>query len=864
MDDNTLKAAIRAIMDDTEVPPNKRLDRLTTFLKENGLAYSTMLCPNDFLVHPHNRGGAMINALDVHDKGQKILELGFRRSLLTDSICFELSPHETQRRVQVEANEALVQKSSGLLAPLQGSERYMTVSSSHTTAFLKASQHRCKRPGAAGGFLNLEDEALKEAVSKGWPWLVLSWRAEFLVPTLPAFVQMVLNSVHSVGLGIQEMEAAQQVALLVSSGQSFKDAVQSVKASRPACHSYMDFVGLYVQKFGGGPDFPLISFLSDFCKELSITVCIGEELFKAVTSWDLQEPSTQFPFLRASLLACQLTSPKIVDGTARLLLKSDLDRLKGANVRQNLLQAEQMVAHAYQVYVDSGKTTVVQRALGLMMVRLSLILVKKEKLGREKLEVYRSPEHVAQLFATEATNSAASASAAKADGKDSEEEPALDLLGALSVGEQALLQNKHLKKDGRYVHADYPEKIFVFTGLENDEAQFVHTPLYGSPETVLVPPDLFRKWKATRLPLPRVLAKDAAEGLMYGKSSVLAEAELLAEAQQMLFKLYQDHNSGDSAALDIVTPTNIYTSISFPAHKLKLVPLAILSKPKDASKLTLFVEWKGAKFQLSPWPQLKDFDETIALSRPKSTEVIVPFYFVKTTSKEEDVSMTISWKTLDGMKLPMLTNVKKLSAQTILLQASKDLLEKKDGFAVWAFGLMVTIGTSTSLTWRDRQIVVPPELIVSIGELNYLKVQPSNRTLMKLLLGARTAGSLTSSPGLQQLRQGREDAIAKAIKEESKEKGSGADDLFTEPKIKKPTKLASTTLEFVMVDGLQIGLQQKHKASTDLLVLMESDTLDKVFTKITEDADPEEKRRYKRRRVAEKKENSDEPSEHSD
>ena len=64
-----------------------------------------------------------------------------------------------------------------------------------------------------------------------------------------------------------------------------------------------------------------------------------------VTSWDLQEASTQFPFLKASLLPCQLTSPKIVDGTARLLVKSDLDRLKGANLRQNLLQAEQMVSH---------------------------------------------------------------------------------------------------------------------------------------------------------------------------------------------------------------------------------------------------------------------------------------------------------------------------------------------------------------------------------------------------------------------------------------------------------------------------------------------------------------------------------------
>lgn len=609
MANQQLKETMQSIMEDSEIPPNRRLDKLTALLKENALAYSTIATPGDMLVHPHNRGGAMLSPLDVHDKGQKIVDLGFRRSLLTDSLAFELSALEEKKKEQVAANHDLSNKSGGLLAPVSGSERFLTVSSSHTTAYLKACQAKCKKVG--GGFLTLEhDEGMKDACSHGWPWLIVSWKAEQLVPGLPAFCQMVLNSVHSVGLGIQEMEAAQQVALLVSSGQSFKDAIQAVKASKPACHSYMDHVGLYVQKFGGGPGFPLVSFLSGFCKELSITVAIGEEIFKAVCSWDLQEPSTQFPFLRAALLACQLTSPKIQDGTARLLAKADLDRLKGGSLRQKLLQAEEILAHGYQVYVDSGKTTVVQRALGLMMVRLSLLLTKKEKLGREEMDVYQSPEHVAQLFAKEAMSNPASGPASGSHAKDCEEDQQpLNLLGGLSVGEQALLQNKHLTKGGKYMHADYPDKIFLFMGLEKDEAQFVHTPLYGSPETVLAAPNLFKKWKATRLPVPRILSSDVAESKMYGKSSVLAEVELLAEAQQMLFTVYKAQNSGDSGNLDIVSPMAIYTSSSFAAQKLKLVPLAILSKPKDESKLTLFVEWKGMKYQLSPSPQVKDFDQ---------------------------------------------------------------------------------------------------------------------------------------------------------------------------------------------------------------------------------------------------------------
>ncbi|CAE7387941.1 unnamed protein product [Symbiodinium sp. CCMP2456] len=144
---------------------------------------------------------------------------------------------------------------------------------------------------------------------------------------------------------------------------------------------------------------------------------------------------------------------------------------------------------------------------------------------------------------------------------------------------------------------------------------------------------------------------------------------------------------------------------------------------------------------------------------------------------------------------------------------------------------MVTIGTSTSITWQDRRVVVPDELLVEIGEAKYLKIQPSHRIMMKLLLGSRTAGSLTSSPGLMKLKEARDEAIAEALK---KEKGSGADDLFPDAK-KKKVKVTFPTVDFVIVDGLQMG-----------------------------DADPDEKRIYKRRKVAQNRAASEESKQDSD
>ena len=101
--------------------------------------------------------------------------------------------------------------------------------------------------GSETGFLTVEEEdGLKDACAHGWSWLVISLEAEQLAPALPAFLQMVLNSVHSVNLGVQELEAAQQTALLCMSGQSLKDAVQSVTASKPQRGNYTEVVGHYV------------------------------------------------------------------------------------------------------------------------------------------------------------------------------------------------------------------------------------------------------------------------------------------------------------------------------------------------------------------------------------------------------------------------------------------------------------------------------------------------------------------------------------------------------------------------------------------------------------------------------------------
>ena len=61
---------------------------------------------------------------------------------------------------------------------------------------------------------------------------------------------------------------------------------------------------------------------------------IGEEFMSAVFFVYMNGDGTTYPFSRAARLAAQLTSPKSSDGISRLLTKSDVEKLRGKDMKQ--------------------------------------------------------------------------------------------------------------------------------------------------------------------------------------------------------------------------------------------------------------------------------------------------------------------------------------------------------------------------------------------------------------------------------------------------------------------------------------------------------------------------------------------------
>ena len=131
---------LRAILNATAMGINQKAAKALTRLQP----YSAEPSPKDMLIHPSNRGGRMCNHFGVMSKGQQICEVGWDLKEVRESVCVELPVHSQKRLDAINCNVALAANSAGMLAKRFGKERYCSLSTSHTIAFLTALEAGCK------------------------------------------------------------------------------------------------------------------------------------------------------------------------------------------------------------------------------------------------------------------------------------------------------------------------------------------------------------------------------------------------------------------------------------------------------------------------------------------------------------------------------------------------------------------------------------------------------------------------------------------------------------------------------------------------------------------------------------------------
>jgi hypothetical protein len=342
---------VKGIIGDETKGSITRWTAVKELLLAEKIAYEIELHPSMLLVHPENRAKLGVNPYNAHRVGAFIKSVGADLKQLSNAVAFELNPMDPARSQQIGFNRSLVDHAGGFLAPITGGERYLTVSCGHTAQWCKAVNARCKSPqqqllGKAGFMspeeLGKDDVSLMSMFSAGWLWTVVPWQAEMAWPGLPDLAQRALNASSSVASQCSELEVASSIAEFagmqaVAGDVSWDRCIAAVAASNPPCSEYISIVAEYVRLFGGGTGAPMVKYLDAFAKAYGENRKIGQEFFTAVTQCNFStSPLNLFPHVRTGVLAANLVSPKVIDGIARLLVKSDVSALCKKDQKVNL------------------------------------------------------------------------------------------------------------------------------------------------------------------------------------------------------------------------------------------------------------------------------------------------------------------------------------------------------------------------------------------------------------------------------------------------------------------------------------------------------------------------------------------------
>lgn len=658
------------------VGPITKWGLVLDILKVHKIAYVVEdIDPDMMLVHPDNRSKLGVNPFNAHRVGAYIHRVGADMELLTKATCSELSPIEATRKRQIDFNHQLVSSSAGMLAPVSGAERYVSLGCGHTAQFIKAVRANCTTPQPSiaddSGRLNIQritkdDPNLKRMIERGWSWTVLPWQCEVAWPRIADLAQSALNASNSVASQQSELEAASTIAEYahVQASQDkpidWDACISAAHASMPPCAGYLNILGTYVRLYGGGVGAPMVKYLDEFSKAFGENRRLGEEFLTVVTETSFNNSSVtkRHPHIRTGLLATNLTSPKVVDGVARLLVKSDVERLKHKSQANRVDEAEETMRQGWELVASLANKQQAYPALGRLHTRTILHLTAKAKSGFEKtcwssfsaiLDEFKgdlakavSPTGVDDELSPRAASGLAASSGspltqqAVPPSSTSTVVNISDLSDPVWVAKQAGFEIGMLF----FERAVGPSKgIYKTTDIsKSGQVELAAVTMYPAKHQTVVGvtveiTDFLRKWTRYKGELPARLSP------MEEHSPAGSEHLKLERKRTQVFTALLDTAMGhDERLLYSMHPTELRANTDIPKGELELTPvtdLKCIKTKRSGGSADVSVRLKKDTFYLSEPPRARHVDPT----EWNSDVVFAPFWWVGTTSNPESVNM---------------------------------------------------------------------------------------------------------------------------------------------------------------------------------------------------------------------------------
>ena len=378
---------------------NEHLQSLVACLRKHNYIYTIQIHPQFFLTHKANRGGLLLSPHNVHRNAGRIQACGADMKQLTNALCMELPASGPVREDHLAKNRTLIQRAAGLLAAINGLERYVTLGCGHTTAFCKQAHAGGRTSEKSLQHVGSEDIDLqklysntnfKAMVTEGWAWEVVHAIVDEEFPAFASVAQKALNTQNHISTEVGELETCMTLASNADD-PGMRElpgwellAVENVRSLCVPCGAYADTLLSFVVTYGGGSGAPLVAFMDNVAKQFGCNVSLGQSYWQALTNTIFPSKTCLYPLLRISLGLANMTGDKLEDNVARLLVKSDVLKIAHKSKMAVVDEIETALQNAMAIAISLGGADVCLKPLGQMFVRMGLKATDKEKGGRER------------------------------------------------------------------------------------------------------------------------------------------------------------------------------------------------------------------------------------------------------------------------------------------------------------------------------------------------------------------------------------------------------------------------------------------------------------------------------------------------
>ena len=660
-------------------------NQVLTTLKDANIAYERVARVEEIMVHPCNRGGLGLNAHEVHKTLAVVRAVGADGSYQHKATAFEMVQSGEKQKAQLSFNQQLIDRSAGLLAPLTGRERLLSVANSHFSAGCRAIIAGCctTMPSLQDptGKLNLlqvtdGDPEFKRIIEQGWTWTVIPAFAEQLWPQLPDLAQNALNADQGSYTMASELQVMSTMAAYASVEETinWSAIIAKVKTAMPPCSSYLGPLVEFVKNYAGGPGAPIIKYLDGFAKEYGGNKVLGETFLQAVVAGQFPTSSSRFPFMRAACIACNLVSPKpkITDGIARLVVKTDITNLCRKDKLLSVTAAESLMADAWgqvqQACAEGRMDRPTCHAIfGKLQSRALLFLLGKLKDGPEK-KIFKTLSEINLKFAEDVRTATAGT------GEACDADVGMRAAGCNS-GVQVTLEEQAdpvwIARQNGFVVGKYyvdklnPNNIFL---LESFTATGVTFQLHALGRTHVefeLFDNLKSKYMLHRSKMQLAITDDITPHQPEHHAVMQMDLKRAALFSELMAAAVQHSQREADHLTFMLFPPEVRIKSPCKKGELKLLPVTDLGRlhSKRTSSSVLASDGKGTTFSIDAPQKVRDAEQ----SKWAPGSVFAAYWWVGTTTDETEATVKRGQMKVGKFTVPTFENIKALSVHDKLL-----------------------------------------------------------------------------------------------------------------------------------------------------------------------------------------------------